>query len=190
MYVVFVLRIIQTLADSDPLVRAPNAPLVFCHGLLGFDSVTIGPAVAPLQVSHWRGIKEALEAYGCEVLITRVPATSSPVDRAKVLEKKISETYPGRDVHLISHSMVRFPSPNFHHLTRVLGWYRLSLSYYPPHPTHLPRSQPDHNCYTTSWLFFCFPLPFPCLYSPSISPYSPRASPEWRWRWQGIRMSH
>ncbi|KAH7885954.1 alpha beta-hydrolase [Phlebopus sp. FC_14] len=85
--------------------RAPKAPLVFCHGLLGFDSVTIGPAIAPLQVSHWRGIKEVLEASGCEVLITRVPATSSPVDRAKVLEKRISETYPGRGVHLIGHSM-------------------------------------------------------------------------------------
>ncbi|KAF8445771.1 Alpha/Beta hydrolase protein [Boletus edulis BED1] len=99
----------SVLNDSDLLdgkkFRAPNAPLVFCHGLLGFDSVTIGPAIAPLQVAHWRGIKEVLEAIGCEVLITRVPATSSPVDRAKVLEQKISETYPGRAVHLIGHSM-------------------------------------------------------------------------------------
>lgn len=75
--------------------------MVFCHGLLGFDSVTIGPQIAPLQVAHWRGIKEVLEENGTEVLITRVPATSSPVDRAKVLEAKISETYPGRSVHLI-----------------------------------------------------------------------------------------
>jgi hypothetical protein len=86
--------------------RTPKSPVVFCHGLLGFDTVTVGPALAPLQVSHWRGIKEALEANGCEVLITRVPATSSPIDRAKVLEKKISEVYPGRVVHLIGHSMV------------------------------------------------------------------------------------
>ncbi|OAX44426.1 alpha/beta-hydrolase [Rhizopogon vinicolor AM-OR11-026] len=85
--------------------RAPKAPVVFCHGLLGFDTVTVGPSLAPLQVAHWRGIKEALEANGCEVLITRVPATSSPVDRAKVLEKKVSEVYPGRAVHLIGHSM-------------------------------------------------------------------------------------
>ncbi|KAI6104078.1 alpha/beta-hydrolase [Pisolithus croceorrhizus] len=85
--------------------RAPKAPVVFCHGLLGFDYVTIGPAIAPLQVSHWRGIKEVLQDNGCEVLITCVPATSSPVDRAKVLEKTISETYPGRAVHLIGHSM-------------------------------------------------------------------------------------
>ncbi|KAI6031567.1 hypothetical protein BKA83DRAFT_4202322, partial [Pisolithus microcarpus] len=72
--------------------RAPKAPVVFCHGLLGFDSVTIGPAIAPLQVSHWRGIKEVLQDNGCEVLITRVPATSSPID----------QTYPGRAVHLIA----------------------------------------------------------------------------------------
>lgn len=76
-------------------------PVVFCHGLLGFDSVTIGPAIAPLEVTHWRGIKEVLEQNGTQVLITRVPATSSPVDRAKVLEQKISSVYPGRSVHLI-----------------------------------------------------------------------------------------
>lgn len=93
-------------ADHLPVDRAPKAPVVFCHGLLGFDTVTVGPSLAPLQVAHWRGIKEALEANGCEVLITRVPATSSPVDRAKVLEKRVSEVYPGRAVHLIGHSMV------------------------------------------------------------------------------------
>ncbi|KAJ7630758.1 Alpha/Beta hydrolase protein [Roridomyces roridus] len=95
-------------ADKDILQHkytSPKNPVVFCHGLLGFDSVTIGPAIAPMQVTHWRGIKEVLEANGTEVLITRVPATSSPVDRAKVLEEKISSVYPGRSVHLIGHSM-------------------------------------------------------------------------------------
>jgi len=58
-----------------------------------------------LEVTHWRGIKEVLEQNGTQVLITRVPATSSPVDRAKVLEQKISSVYPGRSVHLIGHSM-------------------------------------------------------------------------------------
>lgn len=80
---------------------APSNPVIFCHGLLGFDSVTIGPAIAPFEVTHWRGIKEVLEQNGTQVLITRVPATSSPVDRAKVLEQKISSVYPGRSVHLI-----------------------------------------------------------------------------------------
>jgi hypothetical protein len=87
---------------------SPKNPVVFCHGLLGFDTVTLGPAIAPLQVTHWRGIKDALEANGTEVLITRVPATSSPIDRAKVLEQRISEVYPGRSVHLIgtSHNLL------------------------------------------------------------------------------------
>ncbi|KAF9479704.1 alpha/beta-hydrolase [Pholiota conissans] len=84
---------------------SPKNPVVFCHGLLGFDSVTIGPSIAPFEVTHWRGIKEVLEENGTEVLITRVPATSSPVERAKVLEAKISAVYPGRSVHLIGHSM-------------------------------------------------------------------------------------
>jgi len=72
---------------------------------MGFDHVTIGLSIAPLEVTHWRGIKEVLEASGCEVLVTRVPATSSPSHRAKVLEQRIEEVYPGRAVHLIGHSM-------------------------------------------------------------------------------------
>ena len=42
-----------------------------------------------------------LEANGCEVLITRVPATSSIEERAQVLERAVSDAYPGRSVHLI-----------------------------------------------------------------------------------------
>lgn len=82
---------------------SPKLPVVFCHGLLGFDKVSLGPV--PLQISHWRGIQEVLQANGVEVLITRVPATSSPSERAKVLALKIEEVYPGREVHLVGHSM-------------------------------------------------------------------------------------
>ncbi|KAJ8474508.1 hypothetical protein ONZ51_g7173 [Trametes cubensis] len=95
----------ETAAQERANIRhkyvATKNPLVFCHGLLGFDTVTLGPSIAPLQVTHWRGIRDALEANGAEVLITRVPATSSPIDRAKVLCEKIAEVYPGRSVHLI-----------------------------------------------------------------------------------------
>lgn len=90
-----------TLSNLFNADKSTKNPIVFCHGLLGFDSVTIGPPIAPLQVGYWRGIKEVLEANGTEVLITRVPATSSYVDRAKVLKEKISQTYTGRSVHLI-----------------------------------------------------------------------------------------
>ena len=84
---------------------SPKNPVVFCHGLLGFDSVSIGPAIAPLEVTHWRGIKEVLQFNGVDVLITRVPATSSPIDRAQVLAKRISEVYPGQKIHLIGLSL-------------------------------------------------------------------------------------
>ncbi len=85
---------------------SPKHPIVFCHGLLGFDSVTIGPAIAPLEVTHWRGIKEVLQANGTEFLMTRVPATSSPIERAKVLEQKIEDMYAGRSVHLLGASLL------------------------------------------------------------------------------------
>ncbi|KAI6004566.1 hypothetical protein EDC04DRAFT_1014637 [Pisolithus marmoratus] len=68
---------------------------------MGFDTVSI----AHMQLSHWPGIKKLLEDNGCEVVIIAVPATSSPIDRAKILEKMISGAYPGRAVHLIGHSM-------------------------------------------------------------------------------------
>jgi len=95
------------------LDKSTTCPVVFCHGLLGFDSVTIGPAIAPLQVAHWRGIKQALEQNGTRVLITRVPATSSYVDRAKALEERISQEYPGKSVHLIGILLVHFFPPPF-----------------------------------------------------------------------------
>lgn len=107
------------------LDRSPKSPIVFCHGLMGFDTVSIGPSIAPLQVAHWRGIKEVLEANGIDVLITRVPATSSPVDRAKVLEKSISEAYDGQSVHLIGHSMVYLPLPFLHFLSSHILFIRV-----------------------------------------------------------------
>ncbi|KAF8604045.1 alpha/beta-hydrolase [Ceratobasidium sp. AG-I] len=83
----------------------PNNPIIFCHGLFGFDTLTLGPSFAPLSIPHWRGISDVLAAAGADVLVTRVPATSSIPARAAVLREKIAETYPGRSVHLIGHSM-------------------------------------------------------------------------------------
>lgn len=84
--------------------RAPKYPVVFCHGLFGFDY--LGPAgIAPLRFSYWIGIKEALEAIGVEVLIGRVPASAGIEERAKVLCEQIEKAYPGREVNLIGHSM-------------------------------------------------------------------------------------
>ncbi|GAA5978030.1 hypothetical protein JCM5350_006305 [Sporobolomyces pararoseus] len=84
--------------------RAPKLPIVFCHGLFGFDH--LGPSsIKPLQFSYWVGVQEALEAMGVEVLIGRVPASASIEERAKVLCEMIGERFPGREVNLIGHSM-------------------------------------------------------------------------------------
>jgi triacylglycerol lipase len=89
------------------LDRAPQNPVVFCHGLLGFDTISLGPTFfATVQISHWRGIQEVLEANKIEVLVTKVPATSSIDERARVLKDKISSVYPGREVHLIGEPSV------------------------------------------------------------------------------------
>jgi hypothetical protein len=84
--------------------KAPRLPIVFCHGLFGFD--TLGPASLPgLQVSYWRGVREAFEAIGVEVLITRVPASASIEERAKILCERIEEKMKGREINIIGHSM-------------------------------------------------------------------------------------
>ncbi|GAA5906598.1 hypothetical protein JCM5296_000707 [Sporobolomyces johnsonii] len=84
--------------------RTPKLPIVFCHGLFGFDH--LGPSsIKPLHFSYWVGVQEALEAMGVEVLIGRVPASASIEERAKVLCEMIGERFPGREVNLIGHSM-------------------------------------------------------------------------------------
>lgn len=84
--------------------KTPQNPLVFCHGLLGFD--VLGPRnIAPMQISYWRGVREVLESNGAEVMICRVPATASIKDRAMILKEQIEKQYEGRTVNLIGHSM-------------------------------------------------------------------------------------
>lgn len=84
--------------------ETPTNPLVFCHGLLGFD--VLGPRnIAPMQISYWRGVREVLESNGAEVMICRVPATASIKDRATILKEQIEKQYSGRTVNLIGHSM-------------------------------------------------------------------------------------
>lgn len=56
--------------------QKPNHPLVLVHGLLGWG--VIGPKDYPsLTVSYWKGVREALEEVGVEVLIATVPTTAS-----------------------------------------------------------------------------------------------------------------
>ena len=119
----------ETVEEEEANIQArhtpPKNPIVFCHGLFGFD--ILGPAsLPPLQISHWRGIREILEANGTEVFITRVPATASIEERARTLQKSIEERFEGRSVNLIGHSMV---SPLFGEKASSLS---CKLTYSPP----------------------------------------------------------
>lgn len=59
------------------------------------------------QINHWRGICEVLQENGAELMIAKVPATSSAAQRAEILMAAIEEKFPGREVNLVAHSMVR-----------------------------------------------------------------------------------
>ena len=82
----------------------PKYPVVLCHGLCGFDSVDVGLA----SIQYWQGVERLLEKHGVEVLVTKVPATSSPIDRAMALASEISRVYAGRSIHLIGEQCLAF----------------------------------------------------------------------------------
>jgi len=75
----------------------PKNPVVFCHGLFGFDSITAGP----VELDYWRGLKEVLQSIGVDNFITRVRATSDPIERAQELLEQISKVYAGKEIHLV-----------------------------------------------------------------------------------------
>ncbi|KAG8959666.1 hypothetical protein FRC00_001359 [Tulasnella sp. 408] len=88
----------RALATSHPAGSAPKNPIVLVHGLFGFDTL-YG------IVNYWNEIPETLQAAGAEVYVATVSPTSSVQVRAEELLVQISRKYPGRNVHLIGHSM-------------------------------------------------------------------------------------
>lgn len=96
----------QHLRDS---YSVPKHPVMLCHGLCGFDSIDILPAVVP-AFSYWHGIKEALTEKGVEVYTAAVAPTSSIETRAEYLLSAIMNKIPKsedgtRHVNLVGHSM-------------------------------------------------------------------------------------
>ncbi|VVT58302.1 uncharacterized protein SAPINGB_P006138 [Magnusiomyces paraingens] len=67
--------------DLRPTYLAPKDPVVLCHGLFGFDSLT--------SIKYWRGIQESLEASGVQVYTAAVAPTATIELRAKYLERAI-----------------------------------------------------------------------------------------------------
>ncbi|KAK9897175.1 alpha/beta-hydrolase [Cystobasidium minutum MCA 4210] len=100
----------QTNADEPDWARIkdkydkPKLPMVFLHGLFGFS--VLGPSNLPaFQIQYWRGVREALEELGVEVLMTASPASGNIETRAKAICEQIIEKFPGREINLIGHSM-------------------------------------------------------------------------------------
>ncbi|KAG8899747.1 hypothetical protein FRC00_000981 [Tulasnella sp. 408] len=91
-------EITLALATRHPAGSAPKNPIVLVHGLFGFDTL-YG------IVNYWNEIPETLQAAGAEVYVATVSPTSSVQVRAEELLVQISRKYPGRNVHLIGHSM-------------------------------------------------------------------------------------
>eukprot|EP00741_Cyanophora_paradoxa_P023732 tig00021616_g22923.t1 len=75
-------------------------PLVFAHGLLGFDTLKLGV----WSFQYWRGILEALREAGCDVYVTSVPPAASIERRAMELRARVKEIGAPR-VNIIAHSM-------------------------------------------------------------------------------------
>lgn len=110
----------------------PKYPMVLCHGLLGFDTLTLFEAPtfasshadlekvaenvnrAGILLNYWHGIAEALTQAGAEVIIARVPPFGSIDQRAERLDALLTEkcaNYKKEEpnerlkINIIGHSM-------------------------------------------------------------------------------------
>lgn len=86
---------------SLPSLETPRNPVVLAHGLLGFDELHLVGNYLP-GVQYWRGIKEALDANGIEVITTSVPPSGSIENRAEMLRRSIKEKASGRSVNIVA----------------------------------------------------------------------------------------
>lgn len=89
----------------------PSLPIVFAHGLFGFDEIQLAPEVLrqtlpKLSIVYWNGVAEVLTRRGIEVYTTRVPMSASIQERAHALRDAIDARYgDGQEINLIGHSM-------------------------------------------------------------------------------------
>ncbi|KAJ3031629.1 hypothetical protein HK097_005429 [Rhizophlyctis rosea] len=64
----------------------------------------MGPSFLPLH--YWTGVREALEALGCRIIITKVPRAADISVRATALKNMLEQRLePGEEVNLVGHSM-------------------------------------------------------------------------------------
>lgn len=71
---------------------------------MGFDELRLAGSLLP-GVHYWRGITEALQANGIEVITASVPPSGSIEERALKLGQDIAAKANGKSVNIIAHSM-------------------------------------------------------------------------------------
>ncbi|KAI0881830.1 alpha/beta-hydrolase [Annulohypoxylon maeteangense] len=82
----------------------PKHPIVLAHGLLGFAELQVVGGWLP-TIQYWRGISDALEANGIQVITATVPPSGSIQQRAEKLAHGIAQVAQGKSVNIIAHSM-------------------------------------------------------------------------------------
>jgi triacylglycerol lipase len=79
-----------------------RAPLVFVHGLFGFDQLRMGSWVL---ADYFKGIPGPLRDAGNRVLLPRLSPTGGIAERAAQLKAFLDRESPHEPVHLFGHSM-------------------------------------------------------------------------------------
>jgi triacylglycerol lipase len=82
-----------------PILRNP---VVFVHGLLGFDYLRLGPW---RLACYWSCLPDRVRAAGNRVHVARVAALGTVRERAGQLKAYLDEHCPREPVHLFAHSM-------------------------------------------------------------------------------------
>jgi triacylglycerol lipase len=86
--------------DASP--RIPRSPVIFAHGMMGFDRLRIlGLPIA----SYFHRVPTVFRRLGVSVLQTRVHPIASIAERAETLRDQIANAFDAEPVHIIAHSM-------------------------------------------------------------------------------------
>ncbi|KAI9730736.1 MAG: hypothetical protein M1834_005705 [Cirrosporium novae-zelandiae] len=95
----------RLIEDDYAIIRekyaTPKHPVVLAHGLFGFDILYPAGKILP-GVRYWRGISEALQANGIEVIEGSVPPSATIEERAQELRNDIAEKAAGKAVNIIA----------------------------------------------------------------------------------------
>jgi triacylglycerol lipase len=86
---------------APAIIRRPQRPgVVLVHGLMGFDQLGVGPT----RVDYFRGVAQALEAAGLDVITARLSPLGGVPARAAQLARAMEQQPHDRFV-VIGHSM-------------------------------------------------------------------------------------